>query len=766
MRRICVLACLLVHALSANAQYQSDVGYSQLQSWLNGQVPNGFGVKATLVEAGESGTAYYMPNTQATQLAGKTFRNVSANSTGASGHATETASLLAGAYGMASGVANIDVYYADDWLTIDMLKTSTAQAPLVETSDVASFSWIGNYSSATVATDALRRLDWAVERDKFVAVVAVNNGAGSALPQLMGNAYNAISVGLTNGNSSVGPTAIDGVGRVKPDISVPENFTSNATPIVGATAALLTQAARQTSNTAALEPEMIKGFILGGATKREFDLTGATSSTLDDWTHTQTQPLDIRHGVGELNVFNSYNILTAGQQTGGSGLNVRTTGWDLIEATPSSPKVYYFDVLAGQTADDFNVVATWNRQITAVPDSRYPTSNPLVLTPSLANVDLRLYSANGNSLGTLIDQSISSVDNVENIYRQSLAPGRYAIEVRTDQAWDVALTWQAKMTGAPLITAAMSDRGEVVDFDVNGRGAPFADSHNGLRYAIDVTHDAAGNRYVLDSINSQVRKYDASGNTMVFADSSDGLLVPTSLAAAPDGGIFVANYLSSQIIRLDSSGHGTVFSQASEGLSRPFGIAVDAAGTVYAAEVDSQRIVRLDGAGNATVFADGADGLVTPTALTFGPDGLLYVVDTLQSTIFRFDALGNAMVYANRLAGLLFPTGLTFDANGNLYVSQYLSGTIVKIDGQNHGTLFASGLAGIWGIDSPIAQTTLQTIVAGPGPNDRLGDLPTIPIVTGEGITTVPEASSLTLCAVALGTLAALRRRVRRKPAA
>ena len=56
-------------------------------------------------------------------------------------------------------------------------------------------------------------------------------------------------------------------------------------------------------------------------------------------------------------------------------------------------------------------VLAWNRKITdSNPGSTFTPS------PSLDNLNLGLYEADGFSVGTLLDQSVSSVDNVEHIY--------------------------------------------------------------------------------------------------------------------------------------------------------------------------------------------------------------------------------------------------------------------------------------------------------------------------------------------------------------
>ena len=110
-----------------------------------------------------------------------------------------------------------------------------------------------------------------INNDNLVAVVAVNNGAGTAIPALLASSYNSIAVGVSNGQSSTGPvpisSGVDGPGRSKPDIVAPQGATSYATPEVSAAAAMLVQVARSNSASYSLannNPAVIKAILMAG----------------------------------------------------------------------------------------------------------------------------------------------------------------------------------------------------------------------------------------------------------------------------------------------------------------------------------------------------------------------------------------------------------------------------------------------------------------------------------------------------------------------
>jgi hypothetical protein len=276
--------------------------------------------------------------------------------------------------------------------------------------------------------EILRRLDYTIERDDFLAVAALNNGSGNSHPALLGNFYNGISVGLTNGGHSSGTSTVDGTGRVKPEIVSPIFVTSFATPTVGAAAALLIEKARSSAPLADAERSVaLKAILLAGATKQQFA----------GWNRTVTRPLDAHYGAGQLNVFRSYHVLAAGKQAASSNATVKARGWNFAQ-TAASPQLYFFDIGPGEAAPDFSALLTWNRTITAA----WPLS-----TSSLANLTLKLYAVTGFTAGALIDSSESSLDNIEHIYLPNLAPGRYAMEVTANQAGvNYGLAWYSQAT--------------------------------------------------------------------------------------------------------------------------------------------------------------------------------------------------------------------------------------------------------------------------------------------------------------------------------
>ena len=81
----------------------------------------------------------------------------------------------------------------------------------------------------------------------------------------------------------------------------------------------------------------------------------------------------------------------------------------------------------------------WNAKITDT------NGDPNVFSPTepvVQNLNLQLYDSTTSFMGSLLDQSVSTVDNVEHIYLNSLGAGTYTLKVSGAANWDYGLAWR------------------------------------------------------------------------------------------------------------------------------------------------------------------------------------------------------------------------------------------------------------------------------------------------------------------------------------
>jgi hypothetical protein len=444
---VLVIGCMPPASAQLSTAQKTAIGFTALQSRLGGSMPLGTGVSVSIVEAPDLSGNYRL-NTADAQLAGKTYQFPSGGSTGISGHATTVGRYLFGTQSLAprigatvdgSTVAN---YEANNWIDSGFLRSNTSGLlPLVETRKLVNHSWIGSFNDAATDTLVLNRADYAVQRDGTIATYALNNGSGTTIPALMASSYNGIVVGLSDGNHSRGTTTVNGSGRQKPDIVVPTEFTSWATPTVSAAAGLLVDVASSTVGLGdGQRPQVAKSLLMAGATKEGANLPGTWT-----WSNSPTQPLDGVYGAGQLNVETSYDILVAGEFNASGASLVSPTGWDFGLSSSTTPQRYFFDVDSSLAGGSLTTSLNWQRTMEATDVLPGPGVS-YVFSGTLANLDLRLYAASGFTLGSLLEQSVSSINNTELIWSQGLASGRYALEVSADTsaipyglAWTVAV---------------------------------------------------------------------------------------------------------------------------------------------------------------------------------------------------------------------------------------------------------------------------------------------------------------------------------------
>ncbi len=454
----CALGGLFTATAASARDTASEIRYTDLVARLGAAVPTGAGIGIGQVEAPENADGRYAPDTTLPEFAGTTFSLLSGTALPVSWHSTEVGKALYGnALSIVPGVTNISVWNVNGWLTSAYLHVGqgSAVAPANPPTGVKVFnhSWIGSFGAAASDNEALRRLDFSIHRDNIFVAAGTNNGAGSAASPMMAYAYNAVTVGVSNGAHSNGltPAGIDGQNRRKPDIVAPGQFTSFATPVVGAAAALLFDAADSdpavSGNANANKALTIRASIFAGANHRVDWSNGApTSGATKGITAT---PLDPLFGVDLLDIDRAHRVFTAGESNGTAAADLATLrphqGWDYVTTMTANTSLFWSFRVHTPVAE-LSAIASWNRQVATT-----------YTTTTLQDFDLRLWKVQAGGLisisgdaGTGVYasgnvESNSLIDNTEHLYLRDLAAGDYVLELKrktgTQVAYPVVVAW-------------------------------------------------------------------------------------------------------------------------------------------------------------------------------------------------------------------------------------------------------------------------------------------------------------------------------------
>jgi hypothetical protein len=446
------LLLVLFWSVGAAAAYKDSIGFTQLQSELGTGIPTGDGVVVSQVEAGGDSHNVYLPFISPSPDAEFTGKTLTPNTSPAyvSGHATTVGTYFFGNItSIAPGITSIYGYDADNWLGSGFLNTYGDQ-PLISSARVANHSWIGAYTDAAGNVDALRRLDWVIHRDEYIQVVGMNNGSGDASIPLLGSSFNAIAVGLSNGNSQHGSYDLDitpyTAGRTRPDLVAPASATSYATPMVSAAAALLVEVGHK--NPALSTDPLVQsttnrnGNTIYNAERSEVVkaalMAGASRSAISGYAKNTDNGLNSVYGAGQLNIYNSYHIIAAGEQNSlqdasGTKGTIGRYGFDYDPyfgglSNSNRAASYYFKALS---AGEITASLVWNL------DANDAT---------LYNLGLYLYDVTTDPNGVLLLQSVGLLDNTENLWWTALAADHnYLLRVSAltagDFLWDYGLAW-------------------------------------------------------------------------------------------------------------------------------------------------------------------------------------------------------------------------------------------------------------------------------------------------------------------------------------
>lgn len=182
---------------------------------------------------------------------------------------------------------------------------------------------------------------------------------------------------------------------------------------------------------------------------------------------------------------------------------------------------------------------------------------------------------------------------------------------------------------------------------------------SGFSFPSDVKLDAAGNIYVADKSNNAVKKIPVGGGPPITI--GDGFNFPTALAVDALGNVYVADQGNNAIKKIPAGG-GPVESFVYKFLY-PTGVAVDNAGNVYVTD-SNNKLYEIRTEGNLVTLAT---GFGYAAAVAVDASGNIFVDDASNNLIKEFPAGGGAML--NIPVKFSFPFGIAIDGSGNLFVS-------------------------------------------------------------------------------------------------
>jgi hypothetical protein len=291
---------------------------------------------------------------------------------------------------------------------------------------------------------------------------------------------------------------------------------------------------------------------------------------------------------------------------------------------------------------------------------------------------------------------------------------RFPTSVTTDSAGNVYVADEGNSTIRKItpagVVSTLAGSSVTGNTDATGAAARFLNPNG-------VATDSAGNVYVSDTLNSTIRKITPAGAVTTLAGSagSNGSIDatgaaarfwnPSGVAADGAGNVYVADTVNSNIRKITPAGAVTRLAGAGPGTKFlfPQGVATDGAGNVYVADTRFSAIRKITPAGEVTGLAGltgfpgstdatgAAASFLFPSGVAADSAGNVYVADSGNNTIRKITPAGEVTTLAGTAgvigstdatgpaASFFGPTGVAIDSAGNVYVADNGNHTIRKI---------------------------------------------------------------------------------------
>jgi trimeric autotransporter adhesin len=269
-----------------------------------------------------------------------------------------------------------------------------------------------------------------------------------------------------------------------------------------------------------------------------------------------------------------------------------------------------------------------------------------------------------------------------------------------------------------------------------------------LFYPFGVAVDSSGNLYIADSFNQEIREVSALNHTITTIAGTAGSAgstgdggpataalfnYPYSIAVDAAGNLYIGDFSNDEIRKITAGAAPTINTIAgniklggtlsgdggqatSAGMSGPISVAVNSSGAVYFADLLNNRVRYVSqGLINEVAGADHLQGdggqatagyLYFPQTIAEDSAGNLYIADTNNNAIRKVTPAG----IISTLAKVGAPQAVAVDSSGNVYFTG--SNEIIgKVDSKGNVTVIAgsSFKAGFSGDGGPATAALLNT---------------------------------------------------------